>query len=278
MASALRIPVDVGRVTHRDEGHFALARRLDQLQGHLDAVGVGLVEDQLARAVQAMFGVQRLGGGRIGNLFHADDNVHAHQSTSSLLFGTAHGADRERRAKGTSSVISAPDAQLEHSLDVPVDVGRPDVHFDAQSSPRSTATSRLTREKGKCADVSRWRSTWSSTAAPSSTRRRASRPRLSGETRRTSCTVASAKLDTRHCARRRRASRNARHLPRHRRRCTEPNELILSRRSPASRPAAVQHLGQRRNVARVPSSPGSRRRSTGPPRCGHGSRSGLCRA
>ena len=37
---------------HRDEGDLAAAGRVDELEGHLDAVGVGLVEDELAVALR----------------------------------------------------------------------------------------------------------------------------------------------------------------------------------------------------------------------------------
>ena len=46
----------VGR--HRDEDDLAAARLLGELQRHLDAVGVGVVEDELARAVEGVVGVE----------------------------------------------------------------------------------------------------------------------------------------------------------------------------------------------------------------------------
>ena len=51
--------------------------RVDELQRHLDAVGVGLVEDELAVALQRVGrGIERPRLGRVGDLLHADDDVH----------------------------------------------------------------------------------------------------------------------------------------------------------------------------------------------------------
>ena len=50
---------------------------VDELQGHLDAVAVGLVEDELAVALQGVGGgIQRTRVGRVRDLLDADDDVH----------------------------------------------------------------------------------------------------------------------------------------------------------------------------------------------------------
>ena len=62
---------------HRDQGDLAPAGGFGELQAHLDAVGVGVVEDQLALPDQGVgLRVEGLGGGRIGDLLHTDDDVH----------------------------------------------------------------------------------------------------------------------------------------------------------------------------------------------------------
>src|SRR2546421_764181 len=63
--------------SHRDEGHLAAAGAFRELQGHLDAVGVGVVEDQLALALERLrLGIQLTRRGRVGDLLHADRDVH----------------------------------------------------------------------------------------------------------------------------------------------------------------------------------------------------------
>ena len=62
---------------HRHEGDLAAAGGVDELEGHLDAVGVGLVEDELAVPLERFgFGIQRTRVGRVRDLLDADDDVH----------------------------------------------------------------------------------------------------------------------------------------------------------------------------------------------------------
>ncbi len=61
---------------HRDEDHL-VPLPAGQLQAHLHAIGVGVIQDQLARAVEGVGGgIKRRGRGRIRDLFDADDDVH----------------------------------------------------------------------------------------------------------------------------------------------------------------------------------------------------------
>ena len=83
MASAVRRPGDLAVRGHRDEGHLATAGRVDQLEGHLDPVGVGLVQDELDIALEGVISVQGAGIGGIRDLLHADDHVESHGSESS---------------------------------------------------------------------------------------------------------------------------------------------------------------------------------------------------
>ena len=62
---------------HRDQRDLATARGVDELQRHLDAVAVGLVEDELAAAVERVVGRERARHSRVGNLLDADGDVHA---------------------------------------------------------------------------------------------------------------------------------------------------------------------------------------------------------
>src|SRR5206468_2450239 len=59
-----------------DQGDLTTAGGVDELQSHLDAVAVGLVEDELATAVERVVGRQRSRHGRVGNLLDADGDVH----------------------------------------------------------------------------------------------------------------------------------------------------------------------------------------------------------
>ena len=53
------------------------AGRVDQLEGHLDAVGVGIVHDELALTDQGLgLRIELPGVGRIGDLLEADSDVH----------------------------------------------------------------------------------------------------------------------------------------------------------------------------------------------------------
>ncbi len=120
-AQARRLPCRC----HRDQGDLAAARRLGQLQTHLDAVGVGVVHDELPLPDQGVgLGVEGLGRGRIGDLFHADDDVHgidcsreraprtnplgrAPGAPGQLRPGTAQSRPRWPRVSWTESVITA---------------------------------------------------------------------------------------------------------------------------------------------------------------------------
>ena len=84
----------VGR--HRDEGDLAAAGRVDQLERHLDAVGVGLVEDELAVALEGVVGIQLPGLGRVRDLLHADDDVHGRHAACRPASGQI--AQRKYRA------------------------------------------------------------------------------------------------------------------------------------------------------------------------------------
>ncbi len=88
----------VGR--HRDQRDLAPARGVDELQRHLDAVAVGLVEDELAAAVERVVGRQRTRHGRVGNLLDADGDVHA---------TPVHGRESARGAgSGTRDSVNPP--------------------------------------------------------------------------------------------------------------------------------------------------------------------------
>jgi hypothetical protein len=70
---------------HRDERHLTAAGLVDQLQGHLDAVAVGLVEDELALALERVGrGVELAGDGGVGDLLHTDDDMHGSLRVSSV--------------------------------------------------------------------------------------------------------------------------------------------------------------------------------------------------
>ena len=76
MASALRSPATSAADPIETTVTSPAAGLVNELQGHLDAVGVGFIEDQLARAVQVVRGVKRLRRGRVGNLLYANDDIH----------------------------------------------------------------------------------------------------------------------------------------------------------------------------------------------------------
>src|SRR5262249_22286607 len=61
----------------RDERHFAVSGVVDELERHLDAVAVGVVEDELALALERLgLGVELTRRGRVRDLLHADGDVH----------------------------------------------------------------------------------------------------------------------------------------------------------------------------------------------------------
>ena len=59
---------------------LAFTGLVDQLESHLDAVRVGLVEDELSIALEGVIRVQRAGIGGIGDLLDTDDDVHGGES------------------------------------------------------------------------------------------------------------------------------------------------------------------------------------------------------
>ncbi len=62
---------------HRHDGHLAPTGLLGQLEAHLHAEAVGLVHDQLALAFEGLGArIELTRHGRIGDLLHADDDVH----------------------------------------------------------------------------------------------------------------------------------------------------------------------------------------------------------
>ena len=64
------------RIRHVPDGDLTATRRVDKLESHLDAVAVGLVEDQLAAAVEGVVGLELPGFSRVRDLLHAYDDVH----------------------------------------------------------------------------------------------------------------------------------------------------------------------------------------------------------
>ena len=84
---------------HRDEADVATASGGDELQRHLDAVAVGLVEDQLAVTLERVGGgIQLAGECRIGNLLDTDDHVHK----ASKLPGGPDGSQSAERRVGVT--------------------------------------------------------------------------------------------------------------------------------------------------------------------------------
>ena len=70
MASAVRRPEVSPFGGHRDERDLAAARRVGQLERHLDAVGVGVVQDELAGPVEGVgAGLERRGAAGSGICF-----------------------------------------------------------------------------------------------------------------------------------------------------------------------------------------------------------------
>ena len=69
-------PADLAVRGHGHEGDLALPGLVDELQRHLDAVGIGLVEDELAVPLQGVIRVERAGIGGIRDLLDTDDHVH----------------------------------------------------------------------------------------------------------------------------------------------------------------------------------------------------------
>ena len=62
---------------HRDQHDLAAARLVGELQGHLHAVGVGVVEDQLAGPLERVVSLELARDRRVGDLLHADCDVHS---------------------------------------------------------------------------------------------------------------------------------------------------------------------------------------------------------
>ena len=81
---------------HRHQGHLAPAGGIGELEGHLDAVGVGVVEDEFSLADKVLGPrVQRRRGGRIGDLLHTDNDVHGR----ALLSKTDPSTNRARESQ-----------------------------------------------------------------------------------------------------------------------------------------------------------------------------------
>ena len=77
IASAVRRPETSLFGAIDTSADLAAAGGVDELQRHLDAVAVGLVEDQLAFALQRVGrGIERPRHGRVRDLLDADDDVH----------------------------------------------------------------------------------------------------------------------------------------------------------------------------------------------------------
>ena len=95
---------------HRDQGHLAPAGGVGQLERHLDAVGVRIVEDELSLSDKVLCPrIEGRRGGRIGDLLHADNDVHGR----ALLLKTAPSTNRaadprsERRPRRSAGPRSA---------------------------------------------------------------------------------------------------------------------------------------------------------------------------
>ena len=108
---------------HGHEGDLAAAGLVDQLERHLDPVGVGLVQDELYITLEGEVSVQGAGIGGIRDLLHADDHVESHAvefvSSTCARSNLPTCQDRGHRAR-------APDRQhLRLVGDRPVDGGHP---------------------------------------------------------------------------------------------------------------------------------------------------------
>ena len=89
MASAVRRPLTSLFGRHGDQRDLATPGLVDQLQGHLDAVGVRIVEDELAFPHERVAGrVELARAGRVRDLLDANGDVHApivlHRSSAPL--------------------------------------------------------------------------------------------------------------------------------------------------------------------------------------------------
>ena len=94
----------VGR--HRHEADLAAAGGVDELQRHLDAVAVGLVEDQLAVTLQRVGGgIQLAGQRRVGDLLHADDHVHGASLLPAGTAGSQSARDQTGRHPARSALV-----------------------------------------------------------------------------------------------------------------------------------------------------------------------------
>ena len=104
IANAVRSPDTSPFGRHRDQADLAGAGRVDELERHLHAVAVGLVEDQLALALEGVVGgIQLARLGWIGDLLDADDDVHG-RSLLSRCDPTPNPPRRVRLAYGRRSL------------------------------------------------------------------------------------------------------------------------------------------------------------------------------
>ena len=70
-------PGDLSVRGHRDQGHLTPTGGIGELQGHLDAVGVGIVQDELSVTDKVLRPrIERRRSGGIGDLLYTDDDVH----------------------------------------------------------------------------------------------------------------------------------------------------------------------------------------------------------
>ena len=77
MASAVRRPDTSPLGAIEIEHDLAAAGLVGQLQRHLDAVGVGVVEDELARPLERVVRLELARHRRVRDLLHADCDVHS---------------------------------------------------------------------------------------------------------------------------------------------------------------------------------------------------------
>src|SRR5579875_102865 len=182
----------VGR--HRHQRHLAAAGLLGQLQPHLHPVGVGVVEDELALAHERLrVGIERLGGGGIGDLLDTDDDVHgarffpnqgvgdqsAGRGAGPAPAGRAPSAPSTSSALRTSSVMtpSAPAAATRRrssgSSTVQATTARPRARAAATSSPVTWGWGTSTAQQPSSTACARLepasRAGWTSNAVPSPT-------------------------------------------------------------------------------------------------------------
>ena len=128
---------------HRDERDLAAAGGVDELQRHLDAVAVGLVEDQLAVAVERVVGVERTRHGRVGDLLHADDDVHGTPVSC--------GGRAARRGRGSprEAAILASAAPRRRNVACPAGIGPRRIRSAVPSTAGGAVDSSCRRRPGR---------------------------------------------------------------------------------------------------------------------------------